>query len=72
MTVTAKFKVKSILHNDSGRLFSFEAVYSADKNSENYSWSKYTPYGKLEMLVSNPDVNFELGESYVLTFTKAS
>lgn len=39
----------------------------------NESWSKWTPAGKLEMTITNPEAvaKFELGKSYFLDFTPA-
>jgi hypothetical protein len=49
------------------------AVYSDDKSSENYSYSKATPSANLSMTITNPDAVefFEPGAEYVLTFERA-
>ena len=49
----------------------FDAVYSDDKNSENYSFSQATPSLSLSMYISNPAVldAFEQGKEYYLDFT---
>lgn len=49
------------------------AVYSQDKNSENYSYSQATPNVYLSMWISNPQVLdfFEKGKQYILTFERA-
>jgi hypothetical protein len=39
----------------------------------NEEWSKYTPAGKLEMTITNPDAisQFKVGEYYFVDFTPA-
>ena len=70
MVITAKFKVESILKKCDWEQVTLVPVYSNDPKSENYSWSKYTPSGKLEMCITNPDAKFEVGSDYILTFSK--
>lgn len=76
MTVTAKFKVDQIKEAvaDNTRQVILSAVYSSDKNSENYTWSKYTPSGRIEMNITNPAAydQFEIGKEYLVTFEKVS
>jgi hypothetical protein len=50
------------------------AVWSDDKNSENYSYSQATPNATLNMYISNPQAFgfFEEGAEYVLTFERVS
>lgn len=40
----------------------------------NKSYSKYTPWGKLELSISNPDLigTFQPGDEYIVDFTKVS
>ena len=47
------------------------AVYSSDPNSENYSWSKYTPSAEISLNISNPSAwgKFEVGKEYYIDFT---
>jgi hypothetical protein len=48
----------------------FTAVYSADKNDVNYTWSLWTPSGQCNITVTNPECfgHFELGKEYYLDF----
>lgn len=41
---------------------------------ENKTWARYTPSGRIEMQIDNPDAYdaFELGAEYLLTFEKTS
>lgn len=75
--VRAKFKCMEIKHAHSG-----SADYSAatvtlipvwGDGKANDQWSKATPSGKLEMLITNPAAvsKFELGREYYLDFTPA-
>lgn len=56
-----------------GESVDLTAVYSADPNTENYSYSSATPNAHLTMTISNPQAFdfFEEGAEYVLTFEKA-
>lgn len=56
--------------NDGKRTYEFQAVYD-DGTPENERYSKYTPYGKLEIAVDNPAVVFKPGKLYYLDFTEA-
>lgn len=66
MTVRAKFTC--LAKSDSG--VSFQPVTSGPGNE---SWSKWTPSGRLDMHITNPDAlaQFEAGKSYFLDFTPA-
>ena len=46
---------------------------ATDPKSENFSWSKYTPSGTIEMNITNESAlsQFEIGKSYIVTFNKA-
>lgn len=78
MNVRAKFQCQSINHimthspGDQTAILTFAPVYD-NGSGENKTWSKYTPQGKLEMTVTNPDAvaAFEVGKSYYLDFTPA-
>lgn len=50
------------------------AVYSPDKDSENYTYSQYTPNAHLNIVVTNPDAFgfFVPGAEYVVTFERAT
>lgn len=51
----------------------FTPVYSSDPESENYTWSKYTPAGFMEMSVTNPAAfeQFVENKEYILTFAES-
>lgn len=48
------------------------AVYSSDPESENYSWSKWTPSGMLNLTITNPDAQgkFEVGKEYFIDISE--
>ena len=77
MTVQAKFWVQIIQHqspktqeSDTVATVTMVPVYA--DGGKNDSWSKYTPSGKIEMCVTNPDAvdQFELGGEYLITFDR--
>lgn len=72
--VTARFKVGNV--NDFGqyRQVVLSPVYSSDKESPNYSWSQYTPSGKLEMTITNPAAyeQFAVGKTFHVTFEEVT
>lgn len=77
MSVRAKFYVQRVehIHNPvPGEVcanITMAPVYASHGEDEsNKTWSKYTPNGKLEMTVTNPDAveQFEVGRAYYLTF----
>lgn len=57
----AKMRVSEVNHrkdaegNTELEVLKLEAVYSNDDESENKKWCKWTPFGKLELHISNPD-----------------
>ena len=55
---------------DTTRKYVFTAV-TGDGVPEDESYHRYTPNGRLELCVDNPAVEFEVGASYYLDFTKA-
>ena len=75
----AKFSVGGIDSYPSGtpdkviETVRLNAVYSADPESQNYSWSKWTPSGVVQMTITNPDAQgkFEVGKEYYLDITPA-
>ncbi len=77
MAVRAKFTLVSMHHryvaspNDVNVAAQFEAVWG-DGNG-NREWSKATPSGKLEMVITNPQAidQLILGAEYFLTIEKA-
>lgn len=68
MNITAKAKVTSKTPNTEGQMnLNFGADYSDDRNKE---WAKYTPILNVTMVVLDSVAeNFELGQSFTLTFT---
>lgn len=75
MAVTAKMKVEHIRAFEEGhpteyRQITLRPVYSPDPASPNYSWSKWTPSGQLDMTITNPAAfhQFRLGATFLLTF----
>lgn len=74
--VTAKFKVSDIKKFGEGES-SYQQVilypvYSSDKDSPNYSWSKWTPSGELKMTITNPNAyeQFAVGKVFLMTFAE--
>lgn len=72
MSVQARMICSNI--NDFGghREVFFNAVYSADKASPNYSFSEATPQASLRMVITNRAAfeQFKPGRSYDLVFTE--
>lgn len=50
-----------------------EKPFDQDGNSEDNTFSKWTPSGKVELAVTNPNLigKFTVGEKYYVDFTKA-
>jgi hypothetical protein len=72
----AKFcltEIKQSSSNPAARTLVFEPRYT-NTVEEDKRFSKYTPSGKLEMMVDNGTVinRFILGKAYYLDFTEAS
>jgi hypothetical protein len=75
----AKFQVRSVVVNQEypQETIEFYAVttqpFDADGNSEDNSFSKWTPSGELKMTITNPALlgTIQPGEKYYLDFTKA-
>jgi len=71
MMVRAKFKCVSVTNSDTegGKRYFFDAAVEGE---ENKSWSKWTPSGRLEVTITNPDAQkFEAGKCYYLDFSPA-
>jgi len=74
--VRAKFRVNAIrnvaAYNSSTHETTFVELVPAAGDA-NKTWSKWTPSGKLEMQINNPEAlkQFELGACYFLDFTPA-
>ncbi|EMI5461228.1 hypothetical protein WJT80_00330 [Enterobacter roggenkampii] len=73
MSVRAKFRCHFIqkTEDDSHRTIYMSPV-TAD-TTENKSWSKYTPGGQLQMVISNPAAfeHFEQGKEYFIDIQPA-
>lgn len=54
MKVTARMTVESVLDCGDSRTVKLRPVYSNDPTSPNYSFSKYTPAGLIELTITNP------------------
>lgn len=72
--IRAKFKCHSVKAEAEFEHVNLQAVYSDDKSSENYSWSKWTPTGSLLMSITNPAARgkFEEGKEYFIEISAAS
>lgn len=68
MAVRAKMTVTGIEDGTyvEGKRATFYAVYDSDPASPNHEWSKWTPWGKLELDITNPAAfdQFEIGKTY--------
>lgn len=71
-SLRAKFRLYQVAQREGTQEFEFHAVYGKD-GSDNASWSKATPVGKLTMVVTNPDAFgiFEPGSSVYIDITAA-
>ena len=74
MATRAKFRCASSEAQNSPtpttRRYAFTAV-TGDGVPEDESYHKYTPAGRLELCVDNPNVTFEPGQDYYLDITPA-
>ncbi len=70
MAIVAKFKVDSVTNHDGGNE---QVKLSAAHGSGNESWAKFTPFGSLDISITNPEAQKQLipGKHYLLTFTEA-
>ena len=72
----AKMRVSNVVEakDSEGKVieerYVFDAVYSPDPETENYTWSKYTPFAHLEMTVTNSNLfgHFKNGQEIYLDF----
>lgn len=74
MITNAKVRVESITKPvglKDYRDFIFVPVYSSDPTSENYSWSKWTPTGRIHLGVTNTEAfkDAKVGDEFLLSFT---
>ncbi len=78
IAMRAKMRLNSITKYDGSERLSFSAVaksgsYPEDGSDEDNTFAKFSPDGKLEILVNNPALigKFQVGEKYYVDFTKA-
>ncbi|MEV4096985.1 hypothetical protein [Streptosporangium saharense] len=71
-TTRAKFRCQSVesfsVSPEGQRAYRFTAEYDTSVPEER-RYAKYTPSGEFRIVVTNPDVSFELGASYYLDIT---
>lgn len=66
--IRAKFKCSEIIQRENASItYILNPVTVGEENKE---WSKWTPSGKLEMVITNPEAKFEIGKEYYLDFTE--
>lgn len=78
-TLRAKFSVEHVVdYGEASKGYpnkrvKLNAVYSGDRNIEDNQFSMATPWGTLEMMISNPNAIdfFTPGKKYYLDFTEA-
>lgn len=68
--IRAKFNVAEITKYGNGGGAKVTLLPVTGGSEENKEFWKYTPNGKIELSIDNPDAEFELGE-YFVDFTKA-
>jgi len=70
MPVVAKFKVQSILSMHGGGTPLRTVSLAPVSGPGNEEWSQYTPSGRIEMTITNPEAakQFELGKDVLVTF----
>lgn len=63
-----KFKCDAVLHAEGSRTPQFSAV----RDDENKSFSNYTPWGEIKMLITNTEAFdfFAPGELFLVSFEK--
>lgn len=68
MNVICKFRCDEVAIQTQGR----RVTLNAASGEGNKSWSKWTPSGKLDFFVTNPDVfdAFEPGKEYFITLAE--
>lgn len=69
-TIRAKFNVAEITKYGNGGGANIVLMPVVSGSEENKSFWKYTPSGKIELNITEPGAEFELGEYYI-DFTKA-
>jgi hypothetical protein len=60
-------------YGPSNEQVTLQAVYSSDKNSENYAWSQASPSASVNISISNPGArgHFRPGKEYFVDFFEA-
>ncbi|HAS1024530.1 TPA: hypothetical protein I3764_000111 [Enterobacter cloacae] len=73
MTVRAKFFCQSIQKAEDGSYRTIHMSPVTADTEENKTWSKYTPGGQLQMVISNPSAFdlFEQGKEYFIDIQPA-
>lgn len=68
----AKFRVDSTTNHSSGTLSVILSPVTNGADSENAEFWKYTPHGKLDMDITNPNAQefFKPGADYYLDFVR--
>lgn len=77
MNVRAKFRVTSIaditLGGEPGKHIMLEPVSADAGSDENKIFGKYTPAGRIDMMILGPAASaFEVGRSYYVDFSPAA
>ena len=73
MTVRAKFQCNSIQKSQDNATAVVHLIAVTTGSAENETWSKYTPSGQLQMVISNPAAaeQFEQGREYYIDIQPA-
>lgn len=68
----AKLKVQYVLSSGNSEVLIMAPVTTGSE--ENKSFAKWTPWGKLELGISNPNLlgTFNPGDEYLVNFTKVT
>jgi len=56
MKVRAKLQIQEVVSNEWSDLVKFQCVYGGTNNTEDNSFAKATPSGKMELQIDNPAV----------------
>lgn len=73
MSVRAKFQCNSINKSPDNSTAVVHLIAVTTGSTENETWSKYTPSGQLQMVISNPAAaeQFEQGKEYFIDIAPA-
>lgn len=74
MNIRAKMRCAAIERSGESERVTLYPVYSADPNSENAQWAKWTPAGDLHLTIDNPSAQgaFIKEQEYFIDITPAS